>query len=169
MRLNLAVLAVTGATMLAATGCDVGPSEESPNGPLTVTEMTQLPDGTWKTTATHAVPAGYTVRPPGADDGVEAKQSAFQVNWFCGNWNVAVWSGTNFGGSVVCYNRNCNGQKMNLPFTGRSVYTTVPVALYNSSNAVVFSWNSFSQASNGALSPATQIQELATDQGFCHF
>jgi hypothetical protein len=48
MRLNLAVFFVAGTTMFTAVACGEGdaPTEESPGATITVTEATQLPDGT---------------------------------------------------------------------------------------------------------------------------
>jgi hypothetical protein len=76
MRLNLAVIAIAGATMLAGLGCGEGDgtTDESTNELLNVTEMTLLPDGTWQTTSKRTVPRGPKL---GQDigDGVEVRQS----------------------------------------------------------------------------------------------
>jgi hypothetical protein len=171
MRLNLAVFAVAGATMFTAVGCGEGDAltEESPSATITVTEMTQLPDGTWNTTS-RTVPRGPAFRPD-VVDGVEARQSALYVNSACDGWQVALFAENGFGGNRICLNANGTSQKFNFGwiFSAKSVYTTVPLALYSANNTSVFlSCQNVGRYSLALPTPATSAQE-ANDVGACHF
>jgi hypothetical protein len=172
MRLNLAVFAVAGATMFTAVGCGEGdaPSEESPSATVTITEMTQLPDGTWNTTS-HTAPRGPAFRPD-VRDGVEARQSALYVNSACNGWQVALFSENGLVGNALCLNANGTSQRFNFAwiFPAKSVYTTTPLILYNANNTSVFlsCESGVGRYSLALPSPATSAQE-AGDVGACHF
>jgi hypothetical protein len=171
MRLNLAIFAVAGVTMFTATGCGEGaaPTDESPSATITVTKMTQLPDGTWSTTS-RTVTRAPTFRPD-VGDGVEARQSALYVNSACNGWQVALFSETGFGGNALCLNANGTSQKFNFGwiFSAKSVYTTTPLYLYDANNNLSFvSCENVGRYSLALSKPATVAQE-AGDTGVCHF
>lgn len=174
MRLNLAVIAVAGATMLVGIGCGEGEgtTEESSNDLITVTEMTLLPDGNWDTTSTRTVPRGPALRAD-VGNGVEVTQSPLYFIPCTNSWQVALWNGSGYSGNqVLCLNTNGNTGKVPIGwiFPARSVYTVTPLYVYDANNNVVFMSCTTSGRGNGSLSPAgTSVQEASLRTGACAF
>jgi hypothetical protein len=185
MRLNLTVVVMAGASMLAGIGCagEAPPEEPSgvngaatnPSGDITVTEITGHADGTWSRTS-HTIPGGtilggQTVRVD-KGDGLETSQSALYVVPCSNNWEVALFKQTGLvGNDVICLYSNGNTAKF--PFgwiwPARSVYTTTPLFLYDANNNLVFSSCSHVGRYSLNLSPAATTAQQAGDTGVCHF
>jgi hypothetical protein len=174
MRMNLAVLAVAGATMLAGLGCGEGdmPAEEAASALMTVTEMTQLPDGTWKTTSTRTIPRGPSFR-QNVGDGVELQQDPLFVTPCSSNWSVALFRNTGLTGDALCLNPNGTNVRFNFAWIwpAKSVYTITPLYLFNANNSVVFlsCESGVGRYSLSLPSPATSAQEASSNSGACHF
>jgi hypothetical protein len=175
MRLNLAVLALTGATMLTGVGCDVGdiPAEEQSADVVTVTEMTLLPDGNWRTTSERTIPRQQNLRSDvNPQNGVEVRQNPLYVVPCSGAFDIVLNSAEWFNGNYLCLNTGGTNQTVNFGWIwpARSVLTYKPVFLYDANNSLVFFNCHATVKSNGAMwPPATVAKEANPRAAVCSF
>jgi hypothetical protein len=169
MRLNLAMLALSGGLALANVRC--GETEEaSPPGAaatITATEMTQLGDGSWST-STRTIPAPEAPRRIAGD--VAELQSALTTTTCSQTSTIVLYQNTGYTGNVLCLAPTGTIAPLTLPGSYQSGYTMKPLYLYNSAGTLIFTDcdTTFRYSSNFG-SAAVTAREASELYGPCHF
>lgn len=172
MRHNVATLILFGGLVLGAAGCGVADEAAVPGkaaGTVTVTDMKQLPDGTWSV-STRTIPTPQGPPPTGGD--VEQMRSALTSLAGCSAYSsIVLFAGANYSGSTLCLEPTGVNVRFNLPRTYRSGYTMSPLLLYDVTDKLIFYScnNSFKFTPNFAELPAISAQEASPLHGICHF